>query len=81
MSTLSFTWDAPSPNPDSYTVYYRVQGTLAYTSDTVTEPSWSVTGLDCCTEYEGYIVSNCGLDESTPVSFEVDILNTCCAEL
>lgn len=62
-ATVTFTDDDPSH--DSWTVYYKASTSTDWESDVVTTIPYILTGLIPETDYEVYVVTNCGGIPST----------------
>lgn len=73
--TLTVMFDPASPAPaDDYTIYYRKKGSSgAYAFQAVSSSPVVISGLSI-SDYEGYMVSDCGLNISVPVPFETSSL-------
>lgn len=73
MATLTISFTAASPTPDSYRVGYRKRGTAdAYTYVTESGSPVVITGLDSEQDYEGTVESVCGEDYSSPETWFTD---------
>jgi hypothetical protein len=65
--SVSLTWTAVSPTPESYTVQYRVSGTTGWTTaPSVTIPDCTVTGLIAATSYDFVVLAVSGGGVGTP---------------
>ncbi len=59
------TWN-PANNVLSYNLYYRAVGSSNWTSQNISNTTFTINGLDACASYEFYVESDCDSTISTP---------------
>ena len=63
-SSATISWTDNDESHSAWNVYYRATGTEEYTSVPATDVSVALTGLDASTQYEVYVTTDCGTEES-----------------
>ena len=63
-NSATISWTDNDESHSAWNVYYRATGTEEYTSVPATDVSVALTGLDASTQYEVYVTTNCGTEES-----------------
>ena len=54
---VTVTWDAPSPVPDGYEVFYQVDGGDILSGGTTTNTALTLTGVISATEFSCFVVA------------------------
>ena len=70
-------WNA-GPSASSFAIRYRIQGTMDWTSVSVTSPNLSLSDLSLCSSYELQVMSFCDGDSSQWSSAVNFITDGCC---
>ena len=63
-NSATISWTDNDESHSAWNVYYRATGTEEYTSIPATDVSVALTGLDASTQYEVYVTTDCGTEES-----------------
>ena len=63
-NSATISWTDNDESHSAWNVYYRATGTEEYTSVPASDVSVALTGLDASTQYEVYVTTNCGTEES-----------------
>ena len=63
-NSATISWTDNDESHSAWNVYYRATGTEEYTSVPATDVSVALTGLDASTQYEVYVTTDCGTEES-----------------
>ena len=62
----TITWVDPNPNHTAWTVYYKKTSESDWSTAPATDTTVQLTGLDPLTQYDVYVITNCGTPESNP---------------
>ena len=63
-NSATISWTDNDESHSAWNVYYRATGTEEYTSVPASDVSVALTGLDVSTQYEVYVTTDCGTEES-----------------
>ncbi|MCR4872599.1 MAG: fibronectin type III domain-containing protein, partial [Bacteroidales bacterium] len=62
----TITWDDPNPNHTAWTVYYKKTSETDWSTAPASDTTLVLTGLDPLSQYQVYVVTNCGTPETDP---------------
>ncbi|MBR0528107.1 MAG: fibronectin type III domain-containing protein [Prevotella sp.] len=62
----TITWVDPNPNHTAWTVYYKETSETDWSTAPATDTTVVLTGLDPLTQYDVYVITNCGTSEANP---------------
>ena len=62
----TITWDDPNPNHTAWTVYYKKTSESEWNTAPASDTTLVLTGLDPLSQYQVYVVTNCGTPETDP---------------
>ncbi|MBW7868424.1 MAG: S8 family serine peptidase [Brumimicrobium sp.] len=79
-NTAEVTFDGDG---DNYTIYYQASGDINWLTSTSSTTSFSLAGLNSCTEYAYYIKSECSGEDSNPTAIKTFTTSGCgnCVDL
>ena len=63
-NSVTISWTDNDESHSAWNVYYRATGTEEYTSVPASDVSVALTGLEASTQYEVYVTTDCGTEES-----------------